>query len=140
MALKFGDLNIYTQDSFFTLSPLAQAGLGAVSALLAILTVWIVYKSTRRFPLPIRLVIALAAIWVFIWVSPQIYYAYYLTIFDDLPLQLVIKAPPSPLQFLRFLTFTEHSSMSAHSVGVLGWASILAAAAKKTRPRRSAAN
>lgn len=83
----------------------------------------------RRLRRPVwqRLLAALALFWLFVWLSPQIYYGYYLLIFDGLPIQSVIKLPPGPGHMVRLLTFTEEASLSRHGQGLLGWLLIASA-------------
>ncbi|MEN0040319.1 MAG: hypothetical protein AAF764_03175 [Pseudomonadota bacterium] len=68
--------------------------------------------------------ISLVAFALFDWLTPQIYYFYYLGVIGDLPLQVVMDLPPTPTDLLRLLTFNERSNLSFHSRGLLGWALI----------------
>ncbi|MEX0286159.1 MAG: hypothetical protein AB3N23_16255 [Paracoccaceae bacterium] len=112
---------MYRGDSFHTLSAAGQVGLAALSLGLAVLTLWAVRRLTRGQVWPIRLGTAVAAIWLFDWLSPQVYYLYYMTLFD-IPAQIVIRTPIGPLDLLRLLSFSGESSLSAHSRGALGLA------------------
>ena len=64
--------------------------------------------------------------WLFVWVSPQIYYMYYMIIIPDLPLQWVIWPPASPHSAFEMLFFQGEQNLSAHSQGVLGWLLVVA--------------
>ncbi|MEM7644499.1 MAG: hypothetical protein AAF366_18535 [Pseudomonadota bacterium] len=111
---------MYDGDSFFTLSAWGQAGLALLSLCLWAGTVGLCLRPvlTSR---ALRLARAVALLWAFVWLSPQVYYLYYQAIFDGLPWQIVVKAPPGPDHLIRLLTFTEQASLSRHSQGVLGW-------------------
>ena len=112
---------MYQQDSFFDLSQWERVGLVCISAMLAILFLFASYRLLRNKPILIRLSGALMLFWVFVWVSPQIYYTYYRMIIPDLPLQWVIWPPASPVDALRMMVFSGPQNLSAHSQGILGW-------------------
>ena len=112
---------MYTDDSFFTLSSTGQIGLAALSVVLSALFLWFAVRITWCNTRLVRILVSLLLFTLFVWLTPQVYYAYYMMVFDDLPLQLVIKAPPSPVELGRLLTFTGSDNLSAHSKGVLGW-------------------
>ena len=57
----------------------------------------------------------------FVWLSPQVYYTYYMTLFDGLPWQVVVKEPPSWRHLYGLMTFGGQTNLSAHSQGILGW-------------------
>ena len=127
----------YPSDSFFTLSPLAGAGLACLSALMIALlfalslakTRWLgrhLGKGAALWAADIALTLALA--YLALWLAPQIYYLYYLMIFDGLPWQSVIKAPPGPGAFLAVLLMTEPPSLSIHLQGVSARALLIASA------------
>ena len=63
----------------------------------------------------------------FVWLSPQVYYVYYLMIFDGLPWQIVVRTPPGPGALVRLLAFQDKASLSAHGQAALGWAMLAAA-------------
>ncbi|WP_147107965.1 hypothetical protein [Tateyamaria sp. syn59] len=112
---------MYDADSIHTLTTLEQIGLVAVSALFALLALGFTWVLVQRRPLIIRVPVWLVAFITFVWASPQGYYTYYRMIFDNLPAQSVIQAPPPPEEIVALLTFTGPESLAAHSVGVLGW-------------------
>jgi hypothetical protein len=112
---------MYEYDSFYTLTAIQQAGLGVLSLLLFGVLVYFCFRAVRQKPLAIRIIIASVVFYIFVWLSPQIYYTYYLLIFDGLPIQIVIKAPPTPLSLTQLLMFQEKASLSDHSKAGLGW-------------------
>ena len=113
---------MYAGDSFYSLSGAGQAGLVVLSAFLAAVAVACVLAPFRPATSPLwRMTAALAAFWAFLWLSPQIYYVYYLIILDDLPWQMVVGLPPDPALIIDLLLFKGPASLSAHAKGVLGW-------------------
>ncbi len=131
---------MYENDSFFTLTASGQAGLAALSLGLSVLVLWALWRGTGGRAWPLRIAIALVAFWLFVWVSPQVYYQYYRLIFDGLPAQWVIWPPRGPWEALRLLTFTKPSNLSAHGQGILGWVMIVLASLRNMPFRRDAAN
>lgn len=117
---------MYSRDSFFDLTPWGQVGLAAISLTLFVLTIIVSRKLLRPYGVWVRLFGAVVLFWIFVWISPQIYYTYYRMIIPDLPLQWVIWPPPPPGEALRMLIFSYRSNLSAHGQGVLGWAVIAA--------------
>ena len=117
---------MYEDDSFFTLTTGGQIGLLILSASLALLTLWVAWRVMRRSSVFGRLVTALVAFALFVWLSPQVYYTYYLMIFDGLPLQWVIGWPVLR-DIVDLATFTGPANMSAHSQGLLFWVLVLLA-------------
>lgn len=113
----------YDGDSFFRLSVI---GLITLFVFLTALTIWLSWWIGRRRRLVTRILIALAALYLFTQLSPQIYYGYYLMIFDGLPLQIVTGAPPSPTSVAQLLTFQSNATLSDHGKGALGWLLIAA--------------
>lgn len=116
-----GVVAFYPDDSFFTLSLAGQVGLALLSCLLAVGTVLLVWRVSRRGVPVLRLLMGLAVFWVFVWLSPQVYYGYYLLIFDGLPLQWVVQNPPSLVHVAELLGFAAQEDLSHHGQGVLGW-------------------
>lgn len=118
---------MYPDDSFFTLSVGGQIGLAALSASLTVFTLFLFWRIAGGRPVAVRLGLALVFFFLFVWLSPQVYYLYYLILFDGLPFQSVLKAPPGPGALLDLLTFQDRATLSAHSKGALGWILILIA-------------
>ncbi|MEO1249264.1 MAG: hypothetical protein AAFW76_05430 [Pseudomonadota bacterium] len=88
---------MYEGDSFFTLSMGGRVGLLLISFALAAAILALAWRLTHERPLPWRLAIAAVLFYLSVWLSPQIYYLYYLLIFDGLPWQIVVKRPPGPV-------------------------------------------
>ena len=134
---------MYANDSFHTLTLAGQIGLVALSLTFAATTLftawWMMAKALEKTPgktkftFMARLAIAASFFYLFVWLSPQLYYTYYLLLFDDLPWQLVIKAPPAPRPLVDLLAFQGPTTLSAHTKGVLGWLLFVIAIAS---PRR----
>ena len=125
---------MYNEDSFFTLSVPGQIGLFALSCTLTVITLLIVWRISKGRHWALRLSIGLLAFFSFEWLSPQLYYTYYIFLLE-VPWQLVIHQPPTPFGLTKLLTFSEHSNLSYHSRGLLGWAIIFTALAAKKRNR-----
>ena len=108
---------MYESDSFFTLTGSGQVGLACLSLVLAVgmlaLTLWLARGRAR-------IMSAFGLFFLFVWLSPQVYYVYYRMIIDGLPQQWVIGAPRWGEAF-GYLTFTGPGSLSAHGQGLLGW-------------------
>ena len=128
---------MYEGDSFFTLGVAGQIGLLIVSVAMAALTLGITRLLTFHRPYVLRPFIWGVVFISFIWLSPQGYYTYYRLIFDGLPAQSVIQAPPRPEALLAYLTFRGDATLSAHSIGVLGWLMLgVAMIPRRKVPRR----
>ena len=128
---------MYSQDSFFDLSPWGQVGLACLSAVLFLLVVYAARALLRKRPVWLRILGALAIFYLFVWLSPQVYYLYYLTIIEGLPLQWVIWPPyRGPVDALLLLVFQGPHSLSAHGQGLLGWSLLAAPFLKLPKGRR----
>ena len=110
----------YDGDSFFTLSMAGRIGLICLSAVLSAAVLILASLVMRGRGQWARLIAALAAFALFVWLSPQIYYIYYRMIIPGLPAQWVIGGPPYA-QMLAFATFSGPVNLSAHGQGVLFW-------------------
>ncbi len=117
---------MYRDDSLFTLGLVEAAGVLVVSGLL-VLGVLALARRLRRGGPGRRVVAAAGLFWVFLWLSPQVYYAYYQIIFDGLPVQIVIGWPPGAETVLRRLAFAGPATLAAHGQGVLGWVLVVGA-------------
>jgi len=125
---------MYDHDTFFQLSRLGQAGLATLSLLLALLMICASLALLKKSPrlvtgmgLPVRLVFATGIFWLFLWLSPQIYYTYYQSLIENLPWQNVISMPPTIGDLSRILLLQNTNSLAQHSQAVLGWLLILLA-------------
>jgi len=112
---------MYENDTFYHLSLLDRAGLVFLSVILFSIIAYLSIKLTSNLKLPAKIISALFIFWLFVWVSPQIYYFYYLLIFENLPLQVVIQAPPDPFEIFQIISFTGKPDLSAHSKGIFFW-------------------
>jgi len=119
-------LQLYQNDSFFGLSAWGQVGLVCISTGLFLFMIFTAWKLLRNRPIWLRILGALFLFWLFVWLSPQVYYMYYRMIIPDLPLQWVIKPPLNLLIVFEYLFFQGPQNMSAHSQGALGWWLIVA--------------
>lgn len=97
-----------------------RVGLVGISATLAALTLLAAGVILRNRAPWLRILGALTLLWLFVWVSPQIYYTYYRMIIPDLPLQWVTWPPPGPGEALRMLLFSGPQNLPAHSQGGAG--------------------
>ena len=97
--------------------------------------IWCVRRLVRFRPLWARTLFAVAAFWLFVRLSPQLYYLYYLLISTGLPMQNVIQAPPALPKLAQLLAFRSNATLSAHAQAILGWGMILVAILKS--PQRS---
>ena len=120
---------MYREDSFFTLTAAGQAGLVLVTLALSAGLLAAVCFAARSRPIWARSGLALLAFYLFVWLSPQLFYTYYLTIIDGLPPQLVISAPPTAPDIARLLSFSGRFDLAAHGQGGLGWLTLIVAAA-----------
>ncbi|MEP3279095.1 MAG: hypothetical protein ABJN26_24300 [Stappiaceae bacterium] len=119
---------MYSEDSFHTLSSGGQIGLLCLSLSLTILVLIAAWRLMRGRPLSVRIAIAIVLFLLFVWLSPQVYYTYYLIIFEGLPLQIVVRSPPGPWQLANLMFFQDGTNLSAHGKGLLGWLLLLLAA------------
>lgn len=126
---------MYQGDSFFTLTGGQQAGLVILSTGLMALTV-ITSRQLGRGTIIYRLGAALLVFYLFVWVSPQVYYQYYRLIIDGLPAQWVIGAPPGLPRIARLLLFQDTPNLSNHAQGLLGWGLLLLALLRRKAVRR----
>ena len=118
---------MYSDDPFFTLSGPGQIGLVLLSLVLFVVVVYAMVRVGRLVPHSVAVLLAIVGFWAFEWLSPQIYYFYFLTQFDGLPVQNVIQSPPSLAELFRIITFQYEFTLSAHGRALLGWALIIAA-------------
>lgn len=120
----------YGEDSFFTLSVGERFGLVLLS-----LAIWAALLSVVwRWG---GLVLAVGLFWAFVWLSPQVYYVYYLAIFDRLPLQAVVGWPPGPTNLIRLMTFSDRATLSHYGQDGVGWSLIALALLRPVMRRRA---
>ncbi|MEM7634235.1 MAG: hypothetical protein AAF299_06730 [Pseudomonadota bacterium] len=113
---------MYEGDTFFSLTLAARFGLVLLSLGLAALMLAVFVRLTCLLAWPVRLLLAPAFLWLFVWLSPQVFYLYYMMLFDDLPLQIVVQSPPRPSKIAHLLSFSDKAALSHHAIGLLGWA------------------
>lgn len=116
---------MYQGDTFFHLSIPGQIGLVLLSGCLALLLLWVFWKTSSRFGTLVKVLLAFLCLWGFVWISPQVYYLYYWLIFEDLPLQMVIQSPPGIQTIVELISFKGKATLSDHSKGALFWLMIL---------------
>ena len=112
---------MYHGDTFFHLSIPGQIGLALLSGFLALVTLWCFIKISSRFGALVKVLPAFVLLWLFTWLSPQVYYTYYWLTFEALPLQNVIQYPPGIGTLIKLITFSGDGTLSAHSKGLLFW-------------------
>ena len=118
---------MYDGDTFFSLTMAGQAGLVLLCFGLAVFTAAAYIKITYRMAWPVRLLLAPVFLWIFVWLSPQAFYLYYMSLFDQLALQNVIQSPPRPSEIMHLLGFAGKATLSRHATGLLGWGLIVLA-------------
>ena len=124
---------MYNGDTFFHLSVPGQIGLVALSLTLSISLIWFHLKLSSRFGTAVKVLLAVVLIWAFIWLSPQIYYLYYIQIIPGLGLQNVIADAPTVTEVISTITFTGKANLSEHSKGLLFWMMIVFGLLKRRR-------
>ncbi len=117
---------MYSEDSFFTLSTAGQTGLLLLSGVVAAATLYLTWRLTVRQHWSVRILIALSLFFAFEWLSPQIYYTYYIFLLE-VPWQIVIQTPPTLSSLGKLLTFADNANLSHHSRGLLGVAMVIVA-------------
>ena len=127
---------MYEYDSFFTLSVMGQVGLTVLSIGLGILLVGLVRWMVQDRPMALRLVSAVLALWLFVWLSPQIYYLYYMLLFDGLVFKSVLSSPPSLAELFEILFLRSDSTLSNHGKTLLGWILIISSLVRRTPRNR----
>jgi hypothetical protein len=99
-------LNAPEQDSFFTLSSMGSAGLALLSLSFLVLVFWVLglkskwmsdrLNGTAGAQRAIRITLDVAMGWLIFLLlhrlSPQLYYLYYMMLFDGLPMKWVVHA------------------------------------------------
>ena len=116
---------MYSEDSFYTLSTYGRLAVVAVSLgmFAALLVLGYVLAKARKGV--VRIAIGMFLFWIFVWLSPQVYYTLYQFLFEGLPRQWVVGNPPMPDKLARLIIFSDRQTLSAHGQGVLFWALML---------------
>ena len=125
---------MYDHDTFFHLSLWGRCGLVVLSLALGGLTIAAAIASFRKvhdlpvvLTLALRALIAIVMFWIFLWLSPQVYYTYYTAIIEDLPYQWVITRPTSWVEIASILFFQNANTLAQISKMAFGWALIFLA-------------
>ena len=122
---------MYKFDSFFDLSFWERVVLVGISTVLFLMMLFAARALLKGRSIWIIIPGALILFWLFVWVSPQIYYTYYRMIIPDLLLPCVIWPPPGPGEAFWMLIFQGPQNLSAHSQGLLGWSLLIVPFLKK---------
>ena len=122
---------MYASDSIHTLTVVQQIGLSFISLTLLSMMIFLSLKLFKNKPMLVRIMVVIGFFYLFVWLSPQLYYAYYILIFEDLPIQHVIKAPPGVGPLVKILTLQNYTRLSDHSLAFLGWVLISLALLKR---------
>lgn len=120
---------MYDGDSFFTLGIGGQVGLVLLTVVLSVLIIMLTHRVAVMIRWKVWAVVsALTLFWLFVWLSPQVYYFYYLLIIPGLPFQAVVGLPPPAGETLvDLILFRGDATLSSHGKGALFW--IMAATA-----------
>ncbi len=122
---------MYENDSFFTLTAMGQIGLVMLSGVMAMGVVSLFVFATRTWFRAwfrtVNVLLAVTLLWLFVWLSPQIYYFYYVVLLDGLELKNVVHNLPQPIYILRLLSFSDEATLAQHGQGALGWVMIVVA-------------
>jgi hypothetical protein len=124
---------MYANGSIHTLTVIQQIGLSFISLTLLSMMIFLSLKLFKNKPMLVRIMVVIGFFYLFVWLSPQLYYAYYILIFEDLPIQLVIKAPPGVGPLVKILTLQNNTRLSDHSLAFLGWVLISLALLKRKK-------
>ena len=122
---------MYSNGSIHTLTVVQQIGLSFISLTLLSMMIFLSLKLFKNKPMLVRIMVVIGFFYLFVWLSPQLYYAYYILIFEDLPIQHVIKAPPGVGPLVKILTLQNYTRLSDHSLAFLGWVLISLALLKR---------
>ena len=114
---------MYGGDSFFTLGTGGQVGLALLTITLSVLMIMLTHRVAVMFRWKVWAVVsALTLFWLFVWLSPQVYYLYYQMIFTGLPWQIVVAwPPPAGESLVDLILFRGDANLSDHGKGVLFW-------------------
>ena len=110
------------------LTPWVRAGLLILSAILAVATLYAARRAHGAVDgrqlqgrLIRHLFIAAGVFWLFVWLTPQIYYLFYMACLPGLPAQMVIGWPPWPAEPARLLWLDFTADLPPIAQGLLGW-------------------
>lgn len=118
---------MFEGDTYFIHVAGAEVALAVFSGLLVFLAIAAVRLARRRVELAAAApAIGIVFWWLFLWLTPQLYYLLYVALSDALAFDLIIGWPPGPGRMMELLGFRGEASLTDFAVGVLGWAMILA--------------
>lgn len=124
---------MYAEDSFFALTQNGRIGLAVLSVALCVLMILLTRVFTHGWPWIVRLMLSLVLLWLFIWLSPQIFFTYVQLFFSGQEPQWVIGVPPPLGLTLRVISFTGPADLIHHGQGALGILMVFAALSQKNR-------
>lgn len=117
---------MYDGDIFLALTSSGQWAVAALSAVLAFLAVVAVRLTRRHVSAAAAPAIGVVYWWLFLWLTPQLYYLLYMLLIEGLPFRLMVLWPPGAGRLLELLLFRSQVSLADHALGALGWAMLLA--------------
>jgi hypothetical protein len=74
---------MYANGSIHTLTVIQQIGLSFISLTLLSMMIFLSLKLFKNKSMIVRIMVAISLLYLFVWLSPQLYYAYYILIFED---------------------------------------------------------
>lgn len=123
----------FEQDSFFDLTPWGQTGLALISLVMGLGMLWLAWIVGRSVAWALWVCVLF---WLFLWLSPQVYYTYYLTLFEFLEQQIVVTWPPiGPEAFLYGVAGEYGSTLRGIGQGVMFWGMMALAGFRRWRLR-----
>jgi hypothetical protein len=119
----------YANDSLWTLGWGGRIGVVAISliGLAGIFTV-LAFKSRALgqsspwVTIPLDIIAGMLIYLLALWLSPQVFYTFYQTIFTDLPVQIVIKSPFDLNRLQQILIPVKDGSLANHLASIGFWA------------------
>ena len=119
---------MFEGDGYLVLVADGEAAIAALSGVLVFLAVAAVRLARRWIHLrAAALGLGFACWWLFMWLTPQLYYLLYMTLVETLSFRWVIDRPPGPTRLVELLTFRARDTSVDIGVGILGWAMMLIA-------------
>lgn len=119
---------VFEGDSYLILIGGGEVALAALSGLLVFLAVASVRVVRRYVNLPAAVpALGIVSFWVFVWVTPQIYYLLYMALLEELEFRWIVGWPPGPQRLMSLLAFQAEATKVDVALGVLGWVMVLAA-------------
>ena len=85
---------MYSEDSFYTLGTYGRLAVIGVSLGMFAVLLALGYVLAKARKGVVRIAIGMFLFWIFVWLSPQVYYTLYQFLFEGLPRQWVVGSPP----------------------------------------------